>query len=188
MAEELRQVKENQAGLTVEAASATLIVTGVDDCGNMAICTIVDLCSVIEPPEIIEITICHIPPGNPNNARTMVVNESDLPAHLRHGDTLGPCCEDDADCQDGEFCNGDEFCDGGTCVPGADPCAANKVCDEENETCLDRPVGNGSAEASGRGSSEVGSVTSNQILCGAISPAAILMTFVGMLCLRTGRR
>ena len=35
MAEELRQVKENQAGLTVEAASATLIVTGVDDCGNM---------------------------------------------------------------------------------------------------------------------------------------------------------
>ena len=38
------------------------------------------------------VTICHIPPGNPANARTLVVSmESWLNAHSQHGDTLGPC-------------------------------------------------------------------------------------------------
>ncbi len=42
------------------------------------------------------VTICHIPPGNPSNARTMAVNVRALPAHLAHGDSCGPC-EDDGD-------------------------------------------------------------------------------------------
>ncbi|MEE9533796.1 MAG: PQQ-dependent sugar dehydrogenase [Acidimicrobiia bacterium] len=37
------------------------------------------------------ITICHIPPGNPNNGRTITIARSALPAHLAHGDTIGPC-------------------------------------------------------------------------------------------------
>ncbi len=37
------------------------------------------------------VTICHLPPGNPGNARTLVVGESSVPAHLSHGDELGPC-------------------------------------------------------------------------------------------------
>lgn len=37
------------------------------------------------------VIICHIPPGNPSNARTICIGENDLPAHLAHGDTLGPC-------------------------------------------------------------------------------------------------
>lgn len=36
-------------------------------------------------------TICHIPPGNPNNAHTISVGNGAVPAHLAHGDYLGPC-------------------------------------------------------------------------------------------------
>lgn len=35
--------------------------------------------------------ICHIPPGNPNAAHTITVGEPAVEAHLKHGDTLGPC-------------------------------------------------------------------------------------------------
>jgi hypothetical protein len=38
-----------------------------------------------------KVDICHIPPGNPGNAHTISISESALPAHLAHGDTLGPC-------------------------------------------------------------------------------------------------
>ena len=37
------------------------------------------------------ITICHIPPGNLGNPRTITIARSALPAHLAHGDTIGPC-------------------------------------------------------------------------------------------------
>jgi hypothetical protein len=36
-------------------------------------------------------TICHIPPGNPENAHTISVGEAAVPAHLAHGDFEGPC-------------------------------------------------------------------------------------------------
>ncbi|MCZ6654055.1 MAG: hypothetical protein O7D91_13645 [Planctomycetota bacterium] len=39
------------------------------------------------------VTICHVPPGNPDNARTIIVNENAVPAHLAHGDSCGPCEE-----------------------------------------------------------------------------------------------
>jgi len=39
-----------------------------------------------------KVTICHIPPGNPANAHTIVVGAPAVPAHLElHGDTLGEC-------------------------------------------------------------------------------------------------
>jgi hypothetical protein len=38
-----------------------------------------------------QVTICHIPPGNPGNAHTITVGASAVPAHLAHGDTLGAC-------------------------------------------------------------------------------------------------
>lgn len=37
------------------------------------------------------VTICHIPPGNPTNTRTLVINRSALQAHLGHGDSEGDC-------------------------------------------------------------------------------------------------
>jgi len=44
-----------------------------------------------EPPPSGKITICHIPPGNPANAKTLTVDGSAWPAHQAHGDTLGAC-------------------------------------------------------------------------------------------------
>lgn len=39
----------------------------------------------------VKVTICHIPPGNPDNQRTVRVAESAVAAHLAHGDALGEC-------------------------------------------------------------------------------------------------
>ncbi len=35
--------------------------------------------------------ICHLPPGNPGNARTLSIDTSAVAAHLAHGDYLGVC-------------------------------------------------------------------------------------------------
>jgi hypothetical protein len=43
------------------------------------------------PAESDKVTICHRPPGNPDNAHTITVGASAVPAHLAHGDSLGPC-------------------------------------------------------------------------------------------------
>ena len=47
-----------------------------------------------------KVTLCHIPPGNPDNAHTITVGASAVPAHLAHGDTLGPCPDGQAAAQD----------------------------------------------------------------------------------------
>ena len=41
-----------------------------------------------------KVVICHRPPGKPGNARTIRVSPNAVPAHLAHGDTLGPCRKD----------------------------------------------------------------------------------------------
>ena len=38
-----------------------------------------------------KVTICHLPPGNPNNPQTISVGESAVSDHLRHGDSIGEC-------------------------------------------------------------------------------------------------
>ena len=47
------------------------------------------------------ITICHVPPGNSNDAHTITVSENAVPAHLAHGDSCGPCEENDGAPPDG---------------------------------------------------------------------------------------
>jgi len=39
------------------------------------------------------LTICHIPPGNPDSKHTLTIAESAWSAHESHGDFLGPCDE-----------------------------------------------------------------------------------------------
>jgi hypothetical protein len=38
-----------------------------------------------------KVAVCHIPPGNPANARTLMLPQPAVKAHLGHGDTLGAC-------------------------------------------------------------------------------------------------
>ncbi len=42
-----------------------------------------------------KVVVCHIPPGNPDNARTIEVSPDALDAHLAHGDVVGECVVDD---------------------------------------------------------------------------------------------
>jgi hypothetical protein len=38
-----------------------------------------------------KITICHLPPGNPENMHTITISQNALQAHLAHGDYEGEC-------------------------------------------------------------------------------------------------
>ena len=38
-----------------------------------------------------EVSLCHIPPGNPRNSQTLCIGLDAVPAHLNHGDHCGPC-------------------------------------------------------------------------------------------------
>jgi hypothetical protein len=38
-----------------------------------------------------QVTICHCPPGSPQNNQTMTVGQTAAQAHLAHGDIIGPC-------------------------------------------------------------------------------------------------
>ena len=57
--------------------AAVLIISGTATSGAWA--------------QVDQVTICHRPPGNPENTQTITVGAPALPAHLAHGDTLGPC-------------------------------------------------------------------------------------------------
>ena len=81
-------------------------------------------------------TICHVPPGNSENAHTLVVSAAALPAHLAHGDLLGACptacqanggtCSSNAEC-----CS--DYCGGGTC---STPCSQNgSACATGGDCC-----------------------------------------------------
>ena len=38
-----------------------------------------------------KVDVCHIPPGNPENAHTITISENAVATHLDHGDHLGAC-------------------------------------------------------------------------------------------------
>lgn len=49
-----------------------------------------------------KVLVCHVPAGNPDNAHTIEVDESAVPAHLAHGDTEGECVEQNSPPEGGE--------------------------------------------------------------------------------------
>ena len=63
-----------------------------------------------------QVTICHMPPGRPSNGRTITISINALPAHLAHGDIIGPC--ENAMSTDLEVGGRDEFsgASGGGCL------------------------------------------------------------------------
>jgi hypothetical protein len=44
-----------------------------------------------DPPNPDKETICHAPPGNPENQHTITVGASALNGHSKHADHFGPC-------------------------------------------------------------------------------------------------
>ena len=45
----------------------------------------------------IKVTICHIPPGNPENKHSITISLRALDHHLAHGDYIGECVADTGD-------------------------------------------------------------------------------------------
>ncbi len=94
-----------------------------------------------------KVTICHVPPGNPNNAHTISVSTNAADAHLGHGDYCGPCesamCADDADCGEGQICIDGECVPPGECQTDAD-CDDDDVCTTDvcapGAGCLHVPI------------------------------------------------
>jgi hypothetical protein len=79
-----------------------------------------------------KVTICHLPPGNPQNRQTIVVGSSAVAAHLKHGDSLGACpsgCQLNANaCDDGNLCTTDVCLSDGTCSHKAVSCDDGNIC------------------------------------------------------------
>ena len=73
----------------------TVTVTDANGCtasDDLSICVVNVECQAGNS-DIIKVEMCQIPPGNPNNAHTICVDENAVPAHLAIGCTLGACGE-----------------------------------------------------------------------------------------------
>jgi hypothetical protein len=73
----------------------TVTVTDANGCtasDDLSICVVNVECQAGNSG-IIKVEMCQIPPGNPNNAHTICVDENAVPAHLAIGCTLGACGE-----------------------------------------------------------------------------------------------
>jgi hypothetical protein len=82
-------------------------------------------------------SVCHFPPDNPMNYRTVTMSPSALPAHLAHGDFSGACVEHCA-----EICDDHDLCTVDTAQPnyatGRCDCARAPVdCSDGNACTLD---------------------------------------------------
>ena len=78
-----------------------------------------------------QVTLCHYPPGNPSNAQEITVGASAVPAHLAHGDFVGPCAQD---CRrHPAVCNDTNVCTTDTCNTSNGTCGHTFVnCDDNN--------------------------------------------------------
>jgi hypothetical protein len=52
--------------------------------------------SAVVTGQVGHVTICHIPPGNPDMAHTITVGQPAVQNHTAHGDTMGACAGDQA--------------------------------------------------------------------------------------------
>lgn len=123
-----------------------------------------------------KITICHIPPGNPDNAHTINISKKAVRAHLDHGDTLDGCgCADDGDDKDDD--DGDDGADGNDGADGADgddgkddddgdsdnpPISTTPGGDSDDGTSSNEPTPSGSGNPAGSGEL----CDADQALCG----------------------
>jgi len=129
-----------------------------------------------------KVTICHLGDEGPE---TITVAAPAVSAHLRHGDTLGPCVEEPPGCVDNEDCSTEDYC---AKPVGADP-SSEGVCEERPTTCttLFAPVcgvdGNTytndcQAAANGVNIAHVGECDEEPEPDCSVSPNPLVITFV----------
>lgn len=85
--------------------------------------------------ENMKVSVCHIPPGNPDNFHTIIVSENAVPAHLAHGDLLGVCDSNAEElCNDNNPCTIDAFLPGTTTCDNSQPtdCSDGTSCTEDS--------------------------------------------------------
>ncbi|TNF49584.1 MAG: T9SS type A sorting domain-containing protein [Bacteroidetes bacterium] len=78
-----------------ESVSYVLTVTDANGCSvsdDIWVCVVDVVCQAGNSNNF-KVEMCQIPPGNPNNAHTICVDASAVPAHLAIGCTLGACGE-----------------------------------------------------------------------------------------------
>lgn len=73
-----------------ESTYYTVTVTDADGCIAQA-CTKVCVIDVRCGNNLDKVALCHYPPGNPGNCKTLCINMANVPDHLAHGDLLGAC-------------------------------------------------------------------------------------------------
>jgi hypothetical protein len=98
--------------------------------------------------------ICHVPPDNPDNRHTISIGDAAVPAHLAHGDCLGPCepvcgCPfapaplSNVNCAGGTFCQltgpGAAECQFFCIGPPACSCGGVPGCCDATPCCEDCP-------------------------------------------------
>ena len=80
-----------------------------------------------------KVSVCHIPPGNPDNFHTITISEKAYAAHLAHGDVAGACDAACATlCDDGNACTID---DTGDCELNGCPVTPEAVDCNDGNTC-----------------------------------------------------
>ena len=87
-------IRKGQESMTLDDIDGKQVhVRGVfePEGSNIVFAFEIKLQEEVEPANEDKVMLCHIPPGNPGNAKTITVGASAVAAHLAHGDTLGPC-------------------------------------------------------------------------------------------------
>jgi glucose/arabinose dehydrogenase len=91
------RIFELRLGNMNQPLGAYLLGLGEDEAGELYVTTSDNLGPGGDTGKVLHIgrldlvTLCHVPPGNVANARTIVVSASSVSAHLVHGDHLGVC-------------------------------------------------------------------------------------------------
>jgi thrombospondin type 3 repeat protein len=93
-----------------------------------------------------KVTICHIPPGNPNNPQTIAINKNALNAHLAHGDDEGACTDGGGDADsDGDGTPDSED----NCPSNPNPDQADSDNDGLGDACDPTPLPDPDADGDG---------------------------------------